>query len=58
MDQTSREMIVDCLSRAEFALQDLLVEDTVEALKWALDATGELHRALQGIQQPIKERVS
>lgn len=58
MDRRSREMIVDCLSRAEFALQDLLVEDTAEALKWALDATGELHQALQCIQQPIKERAS
>ena len=58
MDRRFREIIVDCLSRVEFALQDLLVEDTVEALKWALDATGELQRALQRIQRLIKERTS
>lgn len=58
MDQRSREMIVDCLSRAQFALQDLLMEDTAEALRWALDATEELHQALQCMQQPIKESAS
>ena len=48
MDRKSREMIVDRLNRVGFALQDLLLEDTQESLEWALDATRELHQALEG----------
>ena len=48
MDQRSREVIVDRMCNVEFALQDLLVEDTPESLEWALDATRELHKALKG----------
>ena len=47
MDRGLREMIVERMWPVDFALQDLLTEDTPESLDWALQATQELHQALR-----------